>query len=343
MATDYEQGREDKDRQSADEEYMPEFSGDEPSGEPFDDPTAPVYTDESLQQSTGMNPILRKILFFGVIALAVLALTYYFRYQDKTRMAKQTEVKAEMVTTATTATAAKPMASAALSQAKVAPTPPAAPTPNVVVVPSPVVVRTDSAKPPEVPLPPVTQTTPAVAVTPNVALANPLAPAPNAAVVTEEVKVVTQEDPQSVSRINTLTADVRNLNDTVKKLSESVRVLERKLGTPAAVETQVVVNAPARMLVHGNKPRKNIARNKIVSREIVTTTTTAIVNGSNIPYVLRAIVPRRAWIQGQYGGTFTVTIGDKLPGYGRVTAVNAEAGEVLTSMGGRIRYGEDDH
>lgn len=60
-------------------------------------------------------------------------------------------------------------------------------------------------------------------------------------------------------------------------------------------------------------------------------------------YYLKAVLPGRAWLQSKKGQTMTVTLGDKVRGYGTVTWINAQLGQVRTSSGKIIRYGADDY
>lgn len=59
-----------------------------------------------------------------------------------------------------------------------------------------------------------------------------------------------------------------------------------------------------------------------------------------ITYRLRAIVPGRAWVMSSQGHPMTVSVGDQLAQYGRVTKILPDSGEVLTSDGKVITYNE---
>lgn len=61
-----------------------------------------------------------------------------------------------------------------------------------------------------------------------------------------------------------------------------------------------------------------------------------------VVYHLKALVPGRAWIQGKDGVTKTVTLGDRLPGYGIIQAIDTDQGLVTTSSGVAITYGPKD-
>jgi len=59
-------------------------------------------------------------------------------------------------------------------------------------------------------------------------------------------------------------------------------------------------------------------------------------------YVLKALVPGRAWLQAADGSSTSVTIGDRLQGYGIVQSINTTQGIVTTSSGAIIQYGPRD-
>lgn len=62
---------------------------------------------------------------------------------------------------------------------------------------------------------------------------------------------------------------------------------------------------------------------------------------SKITYHLRAVVPDRAWITFA-GQTRSVTVGDSVKSYGKVTAIYSEQGIVETSSGRKIEFGPND-
>jgi intracellular multiplication protein IcmG len=63
---------------------------------------------------------------------------------------------------------------------------------------------------------------------------------------------------------------------------------------------------------------------------------------SGIAYRLKALIPGRAWLQSRNGTTTSVTLGDRLPGYGIIQMINTEQGIVTTSSGAIIQYGPKD-
>lgn len=56
-------------------------------------------------------------------------------------------------------------------------------------------------------------------------------------------------------------------------------------------------------------------------------------------YFVDAVIPGRAWLKGADGSTLTVTVGDTLPGYGKVLSINPYSGQVVTSKG-VLPYGQ---
>lgn len=60
-------------------------------------------------------------------------------------------------------------------------------------------------------------------------------------------------------------------------------------------------------------------------------------------YYLKALVPGRAWLQSSNGNTITVTIGDRLAGYGIIQVIDTEQGIITTSSGKLIQYGKHDN
>ena len=63
---------------------------------------------------------------------------------------------------------------------------------------------------------------------------------------------------------------------------------------------------------------------------------------SPIVFHIRAMIPDRAWIASNQGTALSVSVGDHVPSYGKVTAIHAEVGIVDTSSGRKIMYGPND-
>lgn len=59
-------------------------------------------------------------------------------------------------------------------------------------------------------------------------------------------------------------------------------------------------------------------------------------------YYVRAIIPGRVWLTLQDGSTLTLGMGDKLAGYGVITAIDPSQGTITLSSGALIGYNPDD-
>mgnify|MGYP000013401022 CR=1 FL=1 len=59
-------------------------------------------------------------------------------------------------------------------------------------------------------------------------------------------------------------------------------------------------------------------------------------------YYVRAIIPGRVWLTLQDGSTLTLCMGDKLAGYGVITAIDPNQGTITLSSGAIIGYNPDD-
>lgn len=59
-------------------------------------------------------------------------------------------------------------------------------------------------------------------------------------------------------------------------------------------------------------------------------------------YFVRAIIPGRVWLSLQDGSTLTLGVGDKLAGYGVITAIDPNQGTITLSSGAIIGYNPDD-
>lgn len=55
-------------------------------------------------------------------------------------------------------------------------------------------------------------------------------------------------------------------------------------------------------------------------------------------YFVEAVIPGRAWLKAEDGSTVTVSVGDNLPGYGKVLSINPYDG-IVTTQEGAIPYG----
>jgi hypothetical protein len=59
-------------------------------------------------------------------------------------------------------------------------------------------------------------------------------------------------------------------------------------------------------------------------------------------YYIQAMVQGRVWLANQKGTTTTLSVGDEVPGYGRINVIDLEQGIVMTDQGKTIRYHSGD-
>lgn len=168
--------------------------------------------------------------------------------------------------------------------------------------------------------------------------------------VSPQLAAVAAQSQANEGKINELATRFTNLESSIATLTNTLQALDKKLnGAPVVADatgniTPVVTNngAPVKTIHrHGHhKPGLGFRQH---SPQVRATQAMDTQYSSTPSYVVRAVVPGRAWVEGSYGGTFSVTVGDTVPGMGVVTQVNAEHGEVLTEKGDVIKYGSDDH
>lgn len=113
---------------------------------------------------------------------------------------------------------------------------------------------------------------------------------------------------ESVNQVKSLMRKIDKRQATLQKDMVKGRVTTRKM-KKARMRPSAAARAPQRVA----KPR--------------------------VYYVLRALVPGRAWLQSGNGDAFTVKVGDLLYGLGKVTRIEADTGKVVTSSGWVINFG----
>ncbi len=140
----------------------------------------------------------------------------------------------------------------------------------------------------------------------------------------EQVSTVMNESKSNQEKINNLSTQVTSLESSITSLSKTVDSINTKFDslqtTPKTVQS--VVN---------NNSAKEVENSE------------AYMPQNKLSYVLRAIVPGRAWIENSLAGPLSVTVGDRVPGLGVVKSLDSEVGEVTLESGEVIMYGPDDH
>lgn len=117
------------------------------------------------------------------------------------------------------------------------------------------------------------------------------------------------------SRLSSLESSIADLRSGIEALEDNVQSLSYQVRKATQL---ITVSAKKQITMGAEKAEKMRVRKK---------------------YFVEAVIPGRAWIRGADGSTNTVTVGDYIEGYGRVTAIDAYSGTVTTSSGVRIYYG----
>lgn len=142
-------------------------------------------------------------------------------------------------------------------------------------------------------------------------------------VMSKELTSIKQQQAEDSASITQLQTEVRSANGQLMRMQQDLASVSAGISSlnstlqKKATPTKTVRRAPRRAY----KPR---------------------VVAPRVNYQLKSVVPGRAWLQGSNGSTQTVKVGDKLQGYGQVTAINTVQGRVVTSSGRTITYGPQD-
>ena len=132
-----------------------------------------------------------------------------------------------------------------------------------------------------------------------------------------DLKTIKQTTAANQSSIATMQIQLQSLQDDLKQLQQAQQGL---------AETMVNVSEGISQINNTLKPKKAVKVAPIVP----------------IVFNLRAIVPGRAWLVDSNGQTRTVQVGDTLSQYGKVQQILPEQGQVTTSSGKVIEFGDNN-
>lgn len=115
---------------------------------------------------------------------------------------------------------------------------------------------------------------------------------------------------------------LRSLNQNMEKLNGTVRDLVDEVARQRSELTQV--RSLAEEIKHANaEPSESPA--------------------SQVNYYIQALIPGRAWIKNPSSATtLTVSENSRIAGYGKVTLIDPQQGEIMTSSGRIIRFNPED-
>jgi hypothetical protein len=197
---------------------------------------------------------------------------------------------------------------------------------------------------------------PAPASNPEPAVSNitPVVASADSTNVSSQITALKDQGKMNESKINDLTTRVVHLDSAITSLSNSVSSLDKKL-SEGKLNVQPTVNNPSVLkparVIHSvyferpqNKHKVHAGQHMMMRKaEVSANKAMASLSNNKASYVIRAVVPGRAWLESPNGYKFSVTVGDRVLGFGVVSQINSEYGEVSFDGGDVIKYGPDDH
>ncbi len=171
--------------------------------------------------------------------------------------------------------------------------------------------------------------------------------------VDKQITALKDQAKNNENKLNDLNTRVTNLDGAISKLNNSIMALDKKIGSTTALPkakktSEVQAHVTKEQKIQHHKPRIHlVAKSRLIHAQIDNHANvipkSQLENNNKIAYVIRAIVPGRAWIESPNGYKFSVTVGDRVLGYGTITQINSDDGEVTFDGGDVIKYGPDDH
>lgn len=152
-----------------------------------------------------------------------------------------------------------------------------------------------------------------------------------------------------------LAKQLKQLSEQNATLANRVQVLESQLGqtatqlatyqqqaaksqSDAAGLTKTIAQLEDQMTQINNALQMLVTASKSPTVPVTST-------GSTLPparsYIVQAIIPGRAWLKANNGQIITVSLGDLIPGFGRVTLIDPQNGFVQTDAGLTVNYAID--
>lgn len=153
-------------------------------------------------------------------------------------------------------------------------------------------------------------------------------------------KVVATPAPQRVVKREVspqMTSELSDLQQALQTNQASVNQLQTQLQSVNSVLSQnAQTEASNQVAIRALTQQVSVLAGQVKALQAV---------GSKIPvaqFHVKAIVSGRAWIVNSHGLEQTVRVGDIVPSYGEVTAIDPSRGQVTTNSGKIIRFGTND-
>jgi intracellular multiplication protein IcmG len=156
----------------------------------------------------------------------------------------------------------------------------------------------------------------------------PTAPMPVAA--TNQMPVAAES---VVNRLNTLEQQINTEQSNLASVSNQINDLQSSISNVDSKISSLTASLQAMADIVA-KQQASLAAKQAKQKAI---------NAAPKPiYYVKAMVPGRAWITTGNGETLTVSLGNNLPGYGRVEVIDPTQGTLITSSGAIIGYSPGD-
>lgn len=131
------------------------------------------------------------------------------------------------------------------------------------------------------------------------------------------------------NKVSSNTSSINQIQSQLNSLQNSIDGIANNRGN--------VNDAISQLALEVKKLAADIKKNKVAEKPAP-----AAPMIPPVTYYLRAVVPGRAWIYGTNKRSASITVGDRVKQYGRVLAINAQEGMVVTSSGKVIEFSSAD-
>jgi len=173
----------------------------------------------------------------------------------------------------------------------------------------------------------------------NVASTNPMLQAPVADKLPSMVDQSNQADRIANIEQN-LQSNIESMQDKIAQLSSEVNTL----ATTNQALTQQMTDLASKLLASQQALEELLAAKKAqpVIPKSQANMKKALPKSESLAYFVQAVIPGRAWLINSQGGTLTVRVGSKVPGWGVVHRIDALQGRVTMSSGRIIAFTQAD-
>jgi len=155
----------------------------------------------------------------------------------------------------------------------------------------------------------------------------------------QPVTTVVDPSPEIMQRMRQLGRAVLERDDAINSLQAQLQNMQQQLqkSTQANEQLSQHIDDMSDQLAQLNQKVVELSKPKVAAKPKAKQKPVR-----EITFELVAVEPGRAWIRSSEGDAETVRVGDNLPQYGKVVAVDLSRGIVLTSSGKVITYGAND-